>query len=232
MNNINRKAREQKNNIIGEIHDHCILLESREIFLHADFWSEEDRGTDFRMANRFLKNIRLLENINKDPIVVHQHSLGGEWDAGMIMYDAILHSPCHIILIMHGSACSMGSIIPQSADTRIIMPNCVFLIHTGYTGISGHTYKQSQSWAEMERHQTNSMLDIYVEASAKGSFFVENKMDDKKRRKFFNNQMDQKEDVWWFAEDVVKYGLADHVIGNKGWENIDIVRENILNGKL
>jgi ATP-dependent protease ClpP protease subunit len=226
---LNKKTRGQKHDIVEEIHNHNILLESREIFIHGDFGSEEDPAVDFRMANKFLKNIRLLEQTGDHPIIVHQHSLGGFWDAGMIMYDAILHSPCHIIFIMHGTACSMGSIIPQAADTRIVMPNCTFMVHTGYTDIGGHTYKQSQSWAEMEKRQTEKMLDIYSGVAVHGSYFQAGRMDDKKVRKFLMSKMDQKEDWWLFAEDIVKYGFADAILGDKKYETIDTIRDTIIN---
>jgi ATP-dependent Clp protease, protease subunit len=231
MSNINlgKKTRGQKHDIVEEMHSYSILLESREIFIHGDFGSEDDPAVDFRMSNKLLKNLRLLEQTGDGPIVIHQHSLGGFWDSGMLMYDAIECSPCHIIFVMHGTACSMGSIVPQAADTRLIMPNCTFMVHTGYTDISGHTYKQSQSWAEMEKHQTEVMLDIYANVCINGPYFTQRGMTLQKVRKFLVDKLDKKEDLWLFARQTVDYGFADAVLGDSDYLTLDSVREAIIN---
>ncbi len=229
---LNKKTRNQKHDILEELHQHNILVETRELFIHGEpDDASQDSGVEFRMAAKFLKNIRYLEQCSDEPIIIHQHSIGGNWDAGMIIYDAITSSHCHIIFIMHGTACSMGSIVPQAADTRLIMPNCTFMVHTGYTDIGGHTYKQSQSWAEMEKHQTNVMLDIYTSMAIHGPFFQGKTMDEVKVRKFLTAKMDQKEDWWLFAPDVVKYGFADAILGDVGYETLDIIRINIADDK-
>jgi len=229
---LNKKTRNQKHDILEELHNHNILFETRELFVHGEIGDEnQDAGVEFRMAAKFLKNMRYLEQSGSEPIIIHQHSIGGNWDSGMIIYDAIKNSSCHIIFIMHGTACSMGSIIPQSADTRIITPSCTFMIHTGYTDIGGHTYKQSQSWAEMEKRQTETMLDIYTSVAIHGPYFQGKIMDEVKVRKFLNAKMDQKEDWWLFASDAVKYGFADAILGEPGYETLDIIRTNIENDK-
>ncbi len=227
---LNKKTRNQKHDILEELHQHNILVETRELFIHGEpDDASQDSGVEFRMAAKFLKNIRYLEQCSDEPIIIHQHSIGGNWDAGMIIYDAITSSHCHIIFIMHGTACSMGSIVPHSADTRIIMPSCTFMVHTGYTDIGGHTYKQSQSWAEMEKRQTDIMLDIYASVAINSPFSIANKMDDKKIKKFLMSKMDQKEDWWLFASDAVKYGFADAILGEFGYETLEITRNKVEN---
>lgn len=225
------KTRNQKHDIIEEIHNHGVLLETREIFLHGETDSDSyDAGVEFRMANKFLKNIRLLEELSTDPIIIHQHNIGGNWFDGMFIYDAIYNSMCHVILIMHGSAFSMGSIIPQAADTRIIMPNCVFMIHDGYTGIdSSLTYKQSKSWSEMESQIREKMLDIYCDICKNGHIFQKEQADEKKIRDILTEKMSQKEDWWLFSKDVVNYGFADVIFGQEGYENIGQIREMVIN---
>ena len=172
-----------------------------------------------------------MEHVGDDPILIHQHSIGGNWDAGMMIYDAILNSSCYVIFFMHGTACSMGSIIPQAADLRIISSNCTFMVHLGYTGISGHTHKQAQSWAEMEKYVNNTMLDIYVNVAIKGKFFKDYKIDKyNKVKRFLLNKINQKDDWWLFAKDAVLYGFADGILGATGYENIETIRNNIKNG--
>ena len=99
--------------IIAEAHDSGIIASTREIFLH-NYFEEEDPGIDYRASTKFLTNLRILEGQNHKPIIIHQHSTGGEWHAGMAIYDAIKGSPCSFIFICHGICASMGSIIAQA----------------------------------------------------------------------------------------------------------------------
>ena len=229
-NIISKKTRTQKSYIIEETHLYNILLDTREIFLHSCFDVEEEGGTDFRMANMFLKNLRLLESNGNGPITIHQHNFGGSVDCGFLIYDIISNSSCHIIIIMHGTACSMGSIIPQAADTRVIMPNCSFMIHDGNTGIEQRlTHKQSQSWAEIEEQERNIMLDIYCDVCSSGSYFRQNQATKSAIKKFITDKMDQKADWWLSPSDVVYYGFADAIFGSAGYENIETIKESTVN---
>lgn len=231
MSKTSSKTRNQKHDIIEEIHNYSVLLETREIFLHGETDSDNgDSGVEFRMSNKFLKNIKLLEELGSDPIIIHQHSIGGNWFDGMLIYDSIYNSMCHVVVVMHGSAFSMGSIIPQAADTRIIMPNCAFMIHDGYTGIdSSLTYKQSKSWSDMESKIRDKMLDIYCSVCKNGHIFQKEQADEKKIRTTLVEKMSQKEDWWLFSRDVVNYGFADVVFGQEGYENIEQIREMVVN---
>ena len=68
---MNKKIKQEDSNHVSEAHDNGLLLPHREIFLHSVFDSDES-GTDFRMANRFIKNLRILESENDNSIIVHQ----------------------------------------------------------------------------------------------------------------------------------------------------------------
>lgn len=123
---------------------------------------EEEAGTDYQMAEYFLKGLICLEQGSDKPIIVYMNNLGGDWYHGMAIYDAIRASPCHITIVAMGYACSMGSIILQAADSRVIAKHCVFMIHDGTESISGAT-KSVEAWA----HQTGKlrvvMYGIYRE---------------------------------------------------------------------
>ena len=57
---MNKRVKHDESNYVGEVHDNGLSVAQREIFLHSIFDTEES-GTDFRMANRFIKNLRILE---------------------------------------------------------------------------------------------------------------------------------------------------------------------------
>jgi ATP-dependent protease ClpP protease subunit len=226
---ITKKGRNQKHDILEEIHGYNMCLDTREIFLHGEPGEEcEDSGVDFRMANRFLKNIRFLEAAGDDPILIHQHNIGGDWSEGMMIYDAITQCQCHIICIMHGQATSMGSIIPQAADTRIIMPYCIFMIHDGFINLTG-THKQVQSAAQLSEQVRDQMLDIYASVCINGHFFQKEQATAKKVREYIINKMNEKEDWWLNARESVAFGFADAVLGDEGYETINFVKESVIN---
>jgi ATP-dependent protease ClpP protease subunit len=228
--NLNKKTRGQKNDILEEIHQHNILVETREIFLHGEPGSEnEDSGVDYRVGMKFLKNMRFLEQSSDQPIIIHQHGIGGDFDVGMSIYDIIHNSPCYIIMIAYGTACSISTLILQAADIRVAMPNCSFLIHGGQTGIYGLTHKESQSWAEIEQKQYETMLNLYTKAIIGGEFFVNNGMDEKKVYKFISTKLDRKSDWWLLSNGALEMGFIDGVLGSPDWESIDIIKGRIAN---
>jgi ATP-dependent protease ClpP protease subunit len=190
---LKNRDRVSKGYIVDEMQRYNILLETREIFLHSYISDEEEEpGVEYRMANNFIKNIKLIEHLDSaQPIIVHQHSVGGGWCEGMMMYDCIKTCPAPVIIITHGIAASMGSIIPQAADLVIAMPSCWWMVHDGYTDIDGNlTYKQSVSWAGWEKVTRVQMLDIYVDSCKTATSFKGKT--DQQVRNFLIKQMDRR----------------------------------------
>lgn len=212
---------------IAEAHDNGIIAASREIFLHSPL-EEEDPGLDYRTAIKFLTNLRILESVNHSPITIHQHSTGGEWHAGMAIYDAIKGSPCDFIFICHGLCASMGSIIAQAVlhkGVRVSMPNCDWLIHEGTTCIEG-TYRQTFSMCDFEKEILDRSYEIYIECCQKtGDYFSESKQ--RAIKNFLQKQLNTKEDWWLASGEAVYYGFADGVFGEKGFESLEEIVKNI-----
>ena len=71
---------------------------------------------DSRMSNKFLKNLTNIRKYNHKPIIIHQHSIGGEWESGMMIYDVIQQSAVQIYICMswyrgfYGKYCSTSHI--------------------------------------------------------------------------------------------------------------------------
>ena len=199
------------NDILGEIHEHSISLENRTLFLHGlPDDDHNDSGTEFRMANKFLKNILLLDEV-EEAITIHQHNIGGEWQSGMVIYDAISTAKSHISVICHGEVMSMGTVILQSADDRCAMPNCHFMFHYGTTGIGHREYISALSWADIEKKQTKQMLEMYVKR-CKNSEYFKNKTDNY-IRKFLDSKFKAKGDWHLSSEEAKYYGFIDKIIG-------------------
>jgi ATP-dependent protease ClpP protease subunit len=224
---LKNRDRVSKGYIVDEMHRFNILLESREIFLHAYIDNvEDDPGVEYRMANNFLKNIKLLEHMDsKKPIIVHQHSVGGSWTEGMMVYDAIQTCLAPVIIITHGIAASMGSIVPQSADLRVTMPNCWWLIHDGYSDISGLVRRQAKAWHDWENKLEEQMMDIYLNVCSESELFKNKKPSQIKY--FIKKKLERNEDWWLSGEESLNYGFSDAVYGSKGYENLEEVKKHV-----
>ena len=215
---------------ISEAHDNDIIISSREIFLHGHIEEDgEDSGIDSRTSNKFLKNLQILDSINNNPIIIHQQSIGGEWESGMMIYDAIQQSPSRFVFICHGVAASMGSIIPQAVykkGIRITMPNCYWLVHEGEQEISG-TSKQVQSYFEFSKLTKSQMYNIYSSVCFEtGEYFKG--MSKAKTKAFIRRKLESKEDWWLTSEDAVKYGLIDGVMGSEKFPSINDIKKNLV----
>jgi len=102
---------------LSQIHDYCIDVENREVYLHSHVdSSDEEVGVDYRVAVNFEKNIRYLNTISDSPILVHMHLPGGDWTDCLGIYDTILKSKSKIGIIAYSKAESSSGVIFQAAD--------------------------------------------------------------------------------------------------------------------
>ncbi len=160
-----------------------------------------ESGTDCQMSEFFIKAMIHLNGISSKPIFVHMNNLGGDWFHGMSMYDAIRASTAHVYGIMWGHAMSMGSIIVQACDSRIVAPHCTFMIHDGTESLSG-TCKTVESWAKYAKKTRERMYEIYL-----------SRMKSKRHRITLKKIEDMcSHDTILTSEEAVKNGLADWVL--------------------
>lgn len=224
---LKNKDRISKGYIIDEIHRFNILLDTREVFLHGYIDNtDEDPGVEYKMANNFVKNMILLERMDSSkPIVIHHHSVGGEWCEGMMMYDAILQCSAPTVSITHGIAASMGSIVPLAANLVVSMPSCWWMIHDGYTDLGNQTYKQSISWAEWEKLTRVQMLEVYISCCKQAKMFKGKS--DAQIKNAIVKRMDKKEDWWLTSDDAMEYGFVDGIYGSEDYSSIEQILEHV-----
>ena len=207
---------------ISDMHSHGLDVKNREIYLHSYIAnSEEDPGVDYKMAANFYKNIRLLDTINKEPILIHMHSIGGNWNDGIAIFDAIQICSSHVTIIAYGQAESMSSIVLQAADQRVMMPKSYFMSHFGSSGYSGN-YLDVQKGAAFEKRMTDTMLDIYTDAAIEGKYFKEQYTEPtpEKVKNYLKRKL--KDGDWYLdANEAVFYGFADCVLATRKCSNID-----------
>lgn len=124
-------------------HERGINLPTRTLYLGPDVGDET--------AAEFIKNLHVLERLSDDPITVLMNNCGGDDYNGLAMFDAVRLSPCDVTMVVRGSAMSMGSIILQAADRRIMGPLATQMIHYGQAEMSGHALTVQRNAREAAR---------------------------------------------------------------------------------
>lgn len=220
-----KELRMQRTDAISDLNFFDVDYKNREIFLHNYISENEDNpGVDYRMSSTFYKNLRFLDCINNNPIIIHMHSIGGYWNDGMVIFDSIQASKSYITIVAYGQAESMSSIILQAADLRVMMPNAYFMCHFGSSHIGGN-FLDAQKAFEYEKRMAEKMLDIYAERALPGKYFSSNyKTPTKEKVKEFIRRKFREGDWYLDAEEAVYYGFADKVIGSSDLPNIDSLR--------
>ena len=151
-----------KRESIDRLFDYDVLIESRLIVL-AD--AGED-GVDDAMANKFLKAMCLLENANTNPIRIILKSIGGDIFNGMAIFDSIQQSKCHMLMEVYGAAMSMGGVILQAADERVMQPHALLMLHDGTFGVDDTT-RTFENWAVVAKALRRQMYEILAQRTGR-----------------------------------------------------------------
>ena len=159
--------------------------------------------TDFRLADRVLKAMHILEHNlqSRDAITLIVNNPGGDEYHGLAIYDAIKLSKCHITVKVMGHAMSMAGWFMQAADHRAMAPNATFLAHYGTAYFEGHSLDMER-WAKENRRLNRLMEKHLLERIHE------------KHPKTTRAWLEQKIrfDLFLDAHQTVELGLADEVL--------------------
>ena len=207
--------------LLEAVHNHWINPVTREIWIHGidmntDSYEGDEPGVEYMMANRVIENLHLLRfQSATEPALIHLHTCGGIYEEGMAIYDTICSMPFHVTIVSYTHARSMSSIILQAADRRMMMPNSHFMFHYGTLTVNGEA-KTVVSNVDFTKHQTNTMIDIYVTKTQHGRKFQG--WTAGRIRRHITKQMDSKGDVFLTAAETVEWGFADEILTS--WDQI------------
>ena len=125
---IDKLVKREVSDTIDQIHDYGLDVKTNHIYLTGEpdyvigvgVEDTNEPGVEFRMASKFIKNLNILQRFNEDPILIHMKTCGGDWGAGMAIYDSIKACPNRITILSYTHARSMSSLIFQAADKRVM----------------------------------------------------------------------------------------------------------------
>lgn len=226
MSPTNNSIINKENDIdINNIHSYNLDVKNREIFLHSYVSDlEEEPGVDYRSAITFEKNIRYLNTLSIEPILIHMHLPGGMWSDCLGIYDAIKFSKSKTILLAYGSVESASSVILQASDLRILMPNTNVLIHYGSFSINEEHSKAAASSVQWNERECDKMIDIFTDKCSQSVLAKQKNWKRMMAKKHIVSQLANKCDWILTALEAVEYNFADGVLGSKQFPNIDEIK--------
>lgn len=221
---MNQEERNLVELTLNSIHQYNIDINNREIYLHSYFSDSEEGGVDYRSAVNLEKNIRYLNTLSLEPILVHMHLPGGEWQDCLGMFDTIRLSKAKVIILAYAKAESCSGVLLQSSNLRILMPNTNLLIHYGSFTLDGEHSKAAASSVKWNESECDKMIDIFTDRCMNSQICTEKNWKRMMARKHIVSQIANKCDWILTAEEAVYYGFADGILGTKKFPNIDYLK--------
>ena len=166
------------------------LLKTRSVLLSGEINKES--------ADRFIKDLLILEAESADPIRVFINSPGGDVDAGFAIYDMVRFVSCPVIMIGTGLIASAASLILLAvpAERRVGLPNSSYLIH--------------QPLSEMKGNATD--IEIHAQQLEKVKEKLNRIISEATGTDLETVASDTDRDHWLDAEQALEYGLISKVV--------------------
>lgn len=185
----------------AHFHDHGLYLPTRTMYIDGE---KGDDGFELtsESVRRDIKNILTLDSIGTGDINIILNCNGGNTILGMAIYDAIKACKSFVRITVYGKAYSMGSVILQAADERVMAPHAIMMIHDGERTYEGHK-NMVKNEVKLDNHVDDIQESIYLEAI-------------KKKKPRYTKEQLQKlltHDTFITAKEAVEMGLADKVLG-------------------
>ena len=169
------------------------MLKTRTILLSGEINKE--------LAEKTIRQLLLLEDMNDEPIRIFIDSPGGDADAGYAIFDMIRFIKPPVWTIGMGLVASAAAIIQLASpkERRVGLPNSHYLIHQPLSGIRGVATEIEIHAKELEklREKINRLI-----ADETGTPVTQ-------------VEKDTDRDYWMNASEAVSYGLINKVIVNR-----------------
>ncbi len=185
---------------IDKLYDYGIHIPTKTLITVGD--------SDEEVAANMMKGLHVLDTIRVDePITIKLNNCGGDEYQGMAIYDAIRACSSEIHIVGMGNVHSMGSVIFQAGDVRIMSPNAKQLIHYGtplHADPEMHA-KSQWSWTKECKKFSQWMEQMYLaKIHEKHPTFKLKKLQELLN---FDTVLDARESV--------NLGLADKILGEE-----------------
>ena len=169
------------------------ILKTRSILLSGEINKDS--------ADKFIKDLLVLEAESQDPIKVFINSPGGDVDAGFAIYDMVRFVSCPVIMIGMGLVASAASLVLLAvpAERRVALPNSSYLIHQPLSEMKGNATDIEIHALQLEKVKAK-LNSIISEATGTDLETV---------------AADTDRDHWLNAEEARNYGLVSRIVESR-----------------
>ena len=168
----------------------------------VDFWTGKPMEGNFIAVDEFLKDLDQLQG--KESVTVHINSVGGDFYAGLAIYNRLRNMNISVTTINDGLAASAGSIIFMAGEKgkRLVNAGSNLMIHGVLSFFFGY-YNVADLKASIKTLEAHNKAAIaaYVEATGLDEETVKTAMS---------------KDTYMTGKEAVEAGWADEVITNEG----------------
>lgn len=136
-----------------------------------------------------------------DIIYIYLNTPGGYINTGIQIISAIKISQAHIVTVIEGEVCSLGTIIFLHGDEMVVHDHCLFMVHNHSGGAfgKGHEYLASANatarWFTELAEETYAgfMTDAEIKRMMAGEDFWMNSQEVRERLQNFVKHLDKKQ---------------------------------------
>jgi len=162
----------------------------------VDWWTGEPVPGNFIAVDEFLQDLEELGA--KDNITVHINSVGGDFYAGLAIYNRLRGLKANVTTINDSLAASAGSIILQAGNTRKVRAASNTMVH-GVLGFLYGYYNVQDLKGSIKQLEAGNKAAVaaYVEAGGQDPEKVKSYLD---------------KETWLTGQEAVDAGFADEVI--------------------
>jgi ATP-dependent Clp endopeptidase proteolytic subunit ClpP len=140
--------------------------------------------------------VRDLATVTARNITLRLNTPGGEIFDGIAIYNALRSHPACVTTVVDGLAASIGSVIMQAGDRRVMMPHSTAMIHDG-AGMCFGSAADMRELADLLDKLSDNIAGVYAERAGAGSVA-------EWRAAMLATS-------WYTASEAVAAGLADEV---------------------
>ena len=214
-----KRTQNQQSQLLSDIHHFNINYDTRELFLGFRDDDEEAQYVTPKMTSLLLKNLRWLNSVSKDPILIHMSSPGGYVADSFTIYEAVKNSTAHVTMVGYGEIMSAAVLIMLAADTRLLTKTSSFMVHGSNSGFEGGANHLQSSLEEVKRLEKVT-YELYADKCKDGPFFKERNYTASKTRLYLIDRINKKHDWYLTPEEAKYYGFIDGVIGDTQYPEI------------
>lgn len=152
-------------------------------------------------AEKFAKEILVLDGESHDDIVVYINSPGGDVDAGFAIYDMIRFVSSNVKIVGMGLVASAAALIYLSvpAERRFALRNSTYLIHQPLSELKGVAID----------------VEIYADKIEMLRYKLDQLIADATGNSIEKVSKDTERDYWLSAKEAKEYGIVGSIIENR-----------------